>query len=210
MVVSTAGRIHRCGGHSSATLTTADSFPSIAAGLLRGQRNISDESVTGSGCGVKRLDDFRRNAASGRDLVSISPGPVADGGTLLAIDRGAAAGTGAPGATPPTTADPPARVDPLLEFVPEFGRILCRKVDLVVHTIDGEFDGFVGGPVAVEIIDKRDSHLFSHEVSGPFCAMVNTISHNVPQDRSDLQQRLSWRSSVAVAANDREQNGFPN
>jgi hypothetical protein len=40
--------------------------------------------------------------------------------------------------------------------------------------------------------------------------MVNTISHNVPQDRSDLQQRLSWRSSVAVAANDREQNGFPN
>ena len=58
--------------------------------------------------------------------------------------------------------DPAAGLDPSLEVIAQFLRILARKVNLVVHAVDGKLDRFISGALTIEIVDEGDSHFFSH------------------------------------------------
>jgi hypothetical protein len=95
--------------------------------------------------------------------VSVSTGPFPDCRTLLTINGATAAaraGTSAPATTHPTTG-----FNPLLQVVAQFRGIFARKVNLVRHPVETEFDGFIGGPFTVEIVDQGDGHFLSHWLS---------------------------------------------
>jgi hypothetical protein len=106
------------------------------------------------------VDNIGRDTATGRHIVPVSTSPLPDCSTLLAID-GAAAATGAGASTPPTT-DTTAGFHPLLQVVAQFRGVLARKVNLIGHSIEPEFDRFIGSAFTVEIIDQGDGHFFRH------------------------------------------------
>ena len=96
--------------------------------------------------------------------MSVAAGPFPDRSTLFAVDRHTATPARCTRTPAAAAAHPAARVDPLFEFVPEPLCILNRKVDLIANAIDGKFDCLISRTVAVEIIDKRDRDIFSHEI----------------------------------------------
>src|ERR1700730_867675 len=98
-----------------------------------------------------------------RHFAAVTTGPVPDCRALLAINGSTAAARA--GTSAPATADPAGGLDPLLQVVAEFRRILDRKVNLIGHAVEAEFDGFIGGTFAVEIIDKGDGHFLRHWLS---------------------------------------------
>ena len=67
-----------------------------------------------------------------------------------------------PGTPTPATADATARLDPLLQIVAQFRGILGRKIDLIGHPVEPEFDRFVGGTLTVEIVDQGDGNFLRH------------------------------------------------
>ncbi len=69
---------------------------------------------------------------------------------------------GAPGAAAAAAADPTAGLDPRLQFVAQFLRILGGEIDLIAHAVNGEFNSFVGGTLAVEIVDEGDGDFLGH------------------------------------------------
>src|SRR5882724_8744639 len=101
-------------------------------------------------CRVKCVDDVGGDPSAGGYVVPVAACPIADCGALFAIDRcpptARSSRTSAPAAT-----DPPACVQPLLQVVSKPCGILVRKVDLIAHPVEPEFNGLVGGPLAVEI-----------------------------------------------------------
>ena len=149
---------------SDATTATI-AFGVAAAGLAVGAA-VSTARKTLSGndglcCRVERVDDVGRDASAGGHVVSVAARPVADRRALFAIDRRSPAARSGR-TTAPATADPAARVDPLLQVVPKLCGILGRKVDLIAHPVEPEFDRLIGGAFAVEIIDQRDGHFLRH------------------------------------------------
>src|SRR4029077_3653167 len=116
-----------------------------------------------SGSSVECVDDVGRDPAPRRDVVAVAARPFPDCRALLAVD-GSAAATGA-GTSASTTADATAGFDPLLQIVAQFRGIFGRKVDLIGHPVETEFDGFIGGALTVEIIDQGDGHFLRHWLS---------------------------------------------
>src|SRR3954468_16130997 len=102
----------------------------MSSPLAKARTDPVDGRVAGNAwlrCRVERVDDVRRDAAAGGDIVSVAARPVPNGGTLLAVDgRPAAARARRP--SPATATDAAAGLDPLLEFVSKLCGILGRKV----------------------------------------------------------------------------------
>lgn len=138
------------------------------AGEIHGRR-----LVDGLGGGVEGVDDVGGDATASGHVVSVTARPFPNGGTLLAVDRGAAFTRGG-SAAPATTAYPAAGFHPRLERIAEFRGVFTRKVDLVGHTVDCEFDSFVGGTFTIKIINQGDGYFFRHSLTEPFYKWTRT------------------------------------
>src|ERR1700730_17221674 len=109
---------------------------------------------------VECVDDVRRDAATRRHVVPVSTSPFADCCALLAVDGASATSRAGPPTAP--TADATPGGHPLLQIAAEFCGILGRKVNLIGHTVEPEFDRVVGGARTVEIINQGDGDFFRH------------------------------------------------
>src|SRR4051812_11273008 len=81
----------------------------------------------------------------------------ADRSALFAIDRGPSTARSGR-STAPASTDPAACLHPLLQVVAKLCGILGRKVDLIAHPVEPEFNGLISGTFTVEIIDQGDGH----------------------------------------------------
>src|SRR5204863_7145624 len=125
-------------------------------------------------CRVECVDDVGRDATTGGHVVSVAACPVADSGALFAIDRRPSS-TRARRASPPAATDPAACVDPLLQVVSQLCGVLGRKVDLIAHPVEPEFNRLIGCAFAVEIIDERDGHFLRHYPTLPFWLSTRSL-----------------------------------
>ena len=112
-------------------------------------------------CRVKCVDDVGGDASAGGHVVPVAACPITDCSALFAIDRRPTAARSS--RTPASAAaDPSAGVHPLLQVVSKLCGILVRKIDLIAHPVEPEFDRLIGGTFAVEIIDQGDGHFLRH------------------------------------------------
>src|SRR5215203_1872123 len=108
------------------------------------------------------IDDAPWDAAPGRQLDLVGPGPLADGPR---VDVRRAPGGRAAVACRPSAANVPGGLDVAVESRPQLVSVLVRQVQLVVLAVQAEADGLavaVDDLSVVQVVDEHGDGLLRH------------------------------------------------